>query len=142
MDAVHRGTCFCGAVEIEASGEPLETGFCHCSSCRSYSGAPLTAFILWKAEQVRITRGAGLVGRFNKTGMSERHFCSRCGGHLMSGHPTLGLTDVHAAILPSIPFHPTIHLNYAETVLPMHDGLPKLRDFPVEAGGSGEVVEE
>lgn len=142
MGDVHRGSCFCGAVEIEASGEPLEMGFCHCSSCRSYSGAPVTAFILWKAEQVRITRGAGLVGRFNKTGMSERHFCSRCGGHLMSRHPALGLTDVRAAILPSIPFRPTIHLNYAETVLPMRDGLPKLRDFPAEAGGSGEMVEE
>jgi hypothetical protein len=27
-------------------------------------------------------------------------------------------------------------------VLPMHDGLPKLKDFPEEFGGSGEAVEE
>jgi hypothetical protein len=30
----------------------------------------------------------------------------------------------------------------AETVPPMKDGLPKLRDFPAEAGGSGEVMPE
>jgi hypothetical protein len=37
---------------------------------------------------------------------------------------------------------PQVHVNYAETVLPMRDGLPKLHDFPVEFGGSGDVVPE
>jgi len=32
--------------------------------------------------------------------------------------------------------------NYAETILPMRDGLPKLKDFFKETGGSGEVVPE
>ena len=30
----------------------------------------------------------------------------------------------------------------AMTVLPMRDGLPKLKDFPAEFGGSGEMVTE
>ena len=30
----HRGTCFCGAVEIEATGAPLEMDYCNCDSCR------------------------------------------------------------------------------------------------------------
>lgn len=142
MPNAHRGSCFCGAVGIEAKGEPLEMGYCHCASCRSYSGAPVTAFILWKAEDVTIVKGADAVGRFNKTGMSERHFCMRCGGHLMTGHPGVGLADVQAAILPSVAFTPAVHLNYAETVLPMKDGLPKLKDFPKEGGGSGELMAE
>ena len=54
----------------------------------------------------------------------------------------LGFTDVCAAVLPTVAFAPVVHLNYAETVLPMKDGLPKLRDFPAEAGGSGELVPE
>jgi hypothetical protein len=33
-------------------------------------------------------------------------------------------------------------VNYAETVLPMKDGLPKMKDFPSELGGSGEMVPE
>ena len=36
-------------------------------------------------------------------------------------------------------FKPTVHLNYEETVLPMKDGLPKLKDFPAAIGGSGET---
>ena len=138
----HRGHCFCGSVEIEASGTPLEMGYCHCNSCRSWSGAPVTAFTLWKEEQVKVTAGAELVGGFNKAGFSDRRYCTRCGGHLLVHHPGLGFTDVHAATLPDLAFEPTVHLNYAETVLPMKDGLPKLRDFPAAAGGSGETMPE
>jgi hypothetical protein len=142
MTAIHRGTCFCGAVAFEASGVPEEMGFCHCSSCRSYSGAPVTAFTLWKDEKVRVTQGAELLGRYNKVGTSDRRYCTRCGGHVMTDHPGFGFTDVFAAKLPTVEFRPTVHLNYAEAVLPMRDGLPKLRDFPSHAGGSGETVPE
>ena len=57
-------------------------------------------------------------------------------------HPPLGLVDVFAATLPTLAFNPGVHVNYAETVLPMRDGLPKLKDFPKEFGGSGELVPE
>ena len=40
------------------------------------------------------------------------------------------------------PSRPGVHVNYAETVLRMRDGLPKLKDFPAELGGSGEAVPE
>lgn len=138
----HRGTCFCGAVEVEASGEPLEMGYCHCASCRLHAGAPLVAFTLWKDDQVRVVRGAEMIGHFNKSGFSDRQFCTRCGGALMAAHPGMGLTDIRAEVLPTLGFRPTVHLNYAEAVLPVRDGLPKLRDFPAEAGGSGETVPE
>lgn len=142
MSGVQRGTCFCGAVEIEATGTPLEMGYCHCQSCRLHSGGPLSSYILWRSESIRVVGGAEHIGRFNKTGMSERHFCTRCGGQIMTRHPDMGLTDVRPPMLPGIDFVPGMHLNYGETVLPLHDGLPKLRDFPAEAGGSGETMPE
>jgi len=52
------------------------------------------------------------------------------------------LSDVPAAAIPSLAFAPGVHVNYAETVLPIKDGLPKMRDFPTEIGGSGEKVPE
>jgi len=60
----------------------------------------------------------------------------------MTNHPQLGLVDVYAATLPTLAFKPGVHVNYAETVLPMQDGLPKLKDFPAELGGSGETLAE
>jgi hypothetical protein len=117
-------------------------GFCHCGSCRSYTGAPLVAFVLFKAENVKVTKGAEAIGRFQKSEMSERQFCTKCGGHIMTGHPTLGFTDVYAAAIPTVSFKPSVHLNYGETVLPIRDGLPKLKDFPAEVGGSGQAIPE
>jgi hypothetical protein len=61
---------------------------------------------------------------------------------LLSLHPPLNLTDVYAATIPSFPYKPEVHVNYQETVLPMKDGLPKLKDFPKEFGGSGESMDE
>ena len=60
----------------------------------------------------------------------------------MTDHPGFGFTEVRAAVVPSMAFKPTVHLNYAETVLPIKDGLPKLRDFPAEAGGAGGAMPE
>ena len=52
------------------------------------------------------------------------------------------LVDVYAATLRGFPFKAGVHVNYAESVLPMKDGLPKLKDFPKELGGTGETVPE
>ena len=74
--------------------------------------------------------------------LSERKYCSKCGGHLMTNHPTLKLVDVFTATIPALEVKPGGHVNYAETVLPIRDGLPKLKDFPKEFGGSGEAIAE
>jgi hypothetical protein len=60
----------------------------------------------------------------------------------MTNHPPLGLVDVFVATIPSLAFVPAVHVNYSETVLRMHDGLPKLKDFPSEFGGSGQTTSE
>jgi len=140
--ATHTGECFCGAVAVEVTGAPEAMGYCHCGSCRSWSAGPVNAFTLWKPGAVRVTRGAEHLAMYQKTPVSERQFCKKCGGHVMTNHPPLGLTDVYAATLPSLKFAPGVHVNYAETVLPMKDGLPKLKDFPKEFGGSGETMPE
>jgi hypothetical protein len=44
---VVKGRCFCGAVEITVTGDPVGMGYCHCSSCRSWAAAPVNAFTLW-----------------------------------------------------------------------------------------------
>jgi hypothetical protein len=136
------GECFCGSIKIEAAGEPQAMGYCHCRSCRSWSGGPVNAFTLWAPDAVRITAGAENLATHQQSELSQRQYCARCGGHLMTNHPTLGVIDVFAATLPNLDFKPGVHINYAETVLPMKDGLPKLRDFPADFGGSGEAIAE
>ena len=136
------GECFCGAVKIEVTGSPEAMGYCHCSSCRLWSGGPVNAFTLWNPDAVKITSGVEHVASFQKTPLSQRQYCKKCGGHLMVNHPPIRLVDVFASTIPTLPFTPGVHVNYSETVLPMKDGLPKLKDFPAELGGSGEIVPE
>ena len=133
----YEGSCFCGAVKLKVTGEPVAMGYCHCASCRSWSAGPVNAFSLWKPDSVTVTQGANQIGTFAKTPASERKWCMRCGGHLMSAHPAWNLVDVYAATIPSFKFKPGVHVHYQETVLRIADGLPKMKDIPAEMGGSG-----
>jgi hypothetical protein len=138
----YEGSCFCGAVHFTVTGEPAAMGYCHCESCRTWSASPVNGFTLWKPEAVRVTRGADSVGTFSKTPKSQRKWCKRCGGHLFTEHPGWGVTDVYAAVIPEFPFRAGLHVNYQETKLRMHDGLPKMKDMPKEMGGSGIAIAE
>jgi len=142
MTQTYEGSCFCGAVQMTVTGAPVAQGYCHCYSCRSWSAGPVNAFTLWQPSAVTVTRGADQVGVYNRTERSYRKFCKACGGHLMTEHPHWALVDVYAATIPRFHFQPAVHVNYAETVLRMKDGLPKMRDVPSEMGGSGITVME
>lgn len=141
-DKTYKGSCFCGAVQLTVKGEPAAMGYCHCESCRHWSAGPVNAFILWKPEAVQITRGEDNIGTYNKTSQSYRKWCKTCGGHLLTEHPAMKLMDVYAAVIPTFPYKAGVHVNYQESVLRIHDGIPKLKDFPAEMGGSGESIPE
>lgn len=138
----YSGSCSCAAVRLEVSGEPVVAGYCHCDSCRKWSAAPVNAFTLWKPESVRVIQGGEYVGVYNRTKNSDRKWCTRCGGHLLTEHPSMGLVDVYAAIIPSFPFSPGVHVNYQERTLRIMDGLPKFSDLPTEMGGAGTLLPE
>jgi len=134
--------CFCGAVEVEMSGEPAVQAYCHCSSCRGWLGAPIHAATLWPTPKVRVTKGADQLGMIAKTPASERNFCKRCGAPVLVRHPALGMTDVPAGSVRGLVYKPALHVHYGEKVLSVRDGLPKFKDFPKDFGGSGDMLPE
>ena len=138
----YSGSCFCGAVQLTVTGEPAAMGYCHCDSCRHWSAGPVNAFTLWPPGAVKITQGADLLASYSKTPQSIRKWCRTCGGHVLTDHPTMGLTDVYAAVIPAFPYKPGVHVHYQEAVLRIHDGVPKLKDVPKEMGGSGIGLSE
>lgn len=144
MKSPYQGECFCGDIRIEVSGEPISMAYCHCHSCRAWSGSPVHASTLWTTDSVKVVAGTEHLRTFQKTpeSISHRQYCGHCGGHMMIHHPDFGMYDVFAATLPALAFMPSVHVNYGETVLPMRDGLPKFRDFPREMGGTGELATE
>jgi hypothetical protein len=138
----YNGSCYCGAVQFTVSGEPVAMGYCHCDACRHWSAGPINAFTLWKPDAVQITQGEENIGTYNKNPRSYRKWCKSCGGHLFTEHPEWGLTDVYAAVIPELPFKAGVHVHYEDTVLPIKDGIMKLKDLPKEMGGSGTSLAE
>ena len=136
----YKGTCFCGEVEIEATGAPAVMGYCHCEDCQAWSAAPINAFSLWAPDAVKVTRGKDQIGTYNKTPNSFRKFCKTCGGHIMTDHPGMKMVDVYANVLKNFAHAPTVHVHYDSKMVSVKDGLPKFADLPAEFGGSGKTM--
>lgn len=115
--------------------DPLEKGYCHCENCRHYSAAPVSAFTLWKKENVNVTKGEELVGRFKSSDISERGYCTKCGGHIIVEHPTLGLMDVRIGATPNSPFKPRCTSTTLKRSFRFETGYPNLRTFQRRSEG-------
>lgn len=139
---VHKGQCFCGAVKFDVTGVPEVMGYCHCTDCASWAGAPINAFSLWPKSQLKVTDGADLIGSYAKTPKSHRKFCKTCGGHIFTDHPKLELVDVYLNTVQGIKHEGKLHVFYGEKTLAVRDGLPKFKDLPANLGGSGVQLPE
>lgn len=68
------GSCLCGGVQFQVTGEPLRVGLCHCKDCRKTSGSAFHAYAVWPRQA------------FETTGLSSaygnRSFCPTCGGRV------------------------------------------------------------
>ena len=145
--SIHTGHCFCQSVQFTLKDQPEIMAYCHCNSCRQWSASPVSGFTLWQSDKLKIIKGKENIKSFtdnplsnDKKIISERAWCNKCGGHLYTKHPTMNLIDVPSAVIKDFIFRPGFHVHYQETVHPMQDELPKFKDLPSEAGGTGELL--
>ena len=115
-------------------GSPEGAGYCHCAACRSWSAGPVNAFTLWKPEAVKVTQGEDQIGEYNRNERSHR-VVQGLRRPSATRHPQWAGRRLRGDD-PRVSVEPGVHVNYESTVLPMKDGLPKLKDFPAEMGGS------
>jgi len=71
------GGCMCGAIRYEAVGEPMTVAYCHCSSCRRHTGAPVVTWIAYESHQVRWPKGERKT--YHSSPGVGRAFCGDCG---------------------------------------------------------------
>lgn len=140
----YHAQCSCGAVQLEAEGEPLVQCYCHCNSCRSKTGSPVNAPVLWSRAQVRFAAGEDTVRRYSKSGAAEGgvYSCGICNGFVGVHLAGPDLFDIFAGLISDLDFKPTVHLNYENAVLRIQDGLPKMKDMPEDWGGTGAFLPE
>ena len=92
------GSCLCGQVKYEISGNLGIFQYCHCSRCRKFTGSAHATNLLVKPEQFKWLAGEEQVGRFEHPDAKHfaTSFCKQCGSSL----PWLGKTG-KAVIIPA-----------------------------------------
>lgn len=70
------GGCQCGAVRVEARGDPYRVGICHCLDCRNHHGALFYAAAIFPEYAVAVSGETHAYG--------TRHFCPRCGSSVFA----------------------------------------------------------
>lgn len=78
-----RGSCLCGGVRYEISGELSPAIHCHCTQCRKASGASFTTNASISTDAFHLRSGQDLVGEFESSPGQFRRFCTRCGSPLV-----------------------------------------------------------
>ena len=104
----YAGGCLCGAVRYEARGEVTNLCFCHCSSCRRATGAPMVPWGTVAAPNLSILRGR--LAQYRSSPKVTRGFCAQCGTSLSYRHDdrggeidvTLSSLDDAGALAPQV----------------------------------------
>ncbi|EEP75785.1 predicted protein [Uncinocarpus reesii 1704] len=87
QESVRTGSCLCGSVKYQLTGEPISALNCHCVNCKKTSGAAfLSNGLFWKKQLTITSSSSGLKTFQDKTTNSGeplcRKFCSNCGSTL------------------------------------------------------------
>jgi hypothetical protein len=82
--AVLRGGCLCGAVRYKVVGPALDSGSCHCRSCRKASSAPELPYAQFAVADFEIVRG--WPASYHSSPDVTRGFCRHCGSPLTYRH--------------------------------------------------------
>lgn len=78
------GSCLCGGVRFELSGELRNSVACHCVQCRKTSGHHVSATQV-NGDSLSITRDETL-SWYQSSAKAARGFCHRCGSSLFWRH--------------------------------------------------------
>ena len=103
--AIFKGSCICGSVSYEITGEPSAFFHCHCSRCRKSSGTGHASNILLKPEAATWTAGEELLANFKVPDAARFRtvFCTRCGCPMPRVAPDLSIAVIPAGSLDNEP---------------------------------------
>ena len=78
------GSCLCGAIKYQATTDPVWAHNCHCSRCRSASGAAFASTLFVPKDSFEFTVGEELLTRYEvpEAQTFNHSFCSTCGATL------------------------------------------------------------
>jgi hypothetical protein len=81
---MHRGSCLCGSVLYEITGDLGPLALCPCRNCRKASGSAFNAAAEVAAGDLRVVSGADAMAEYESSPGVFRVFRGRCGSPLFS----------------------------------------------------------
>jgi len=108
----HKGSCLCGKVEFEITGNFENFYLCHCERCRKDTGSAHGANLFSSTADLKWLKGEDEVKTFdfNSTG-HIKSFCSHCGSALPNLQRNGTLLVVPAGSLDTdVPIKPQGHI--------------------------------
>ncbi len=77
------GKCLCGAVSYSADTEIKMMANCHCSDCRTATGAAFGTLLFISADDLQVNGAPKVFKHTADSGAAmEKHFCADCGTQL------------------------------------------------------------
>ena len=133
--AAMQGSCLCGGVRFELTGEFQGVVHCHCASCKKLSGGGGTTSGLIATGEIRILQGEELLRTFQPADGKAKTFCVTCGSNLFgAGYPeseasAVRLTTLDSGLEQAPRAHIFVRSLAAWETLP-EDGLPRYDERP------------
>lgn len=134
MSRQHAGSCQCGAVQFEITGEFERFFLCHCQRCRKDTGSAHGANLFSTTATLQWISGEDKVRTFRVPDTRhQKSFCSECGSALPRQHANTAFLVVPAGSLDGdVDIRPTAHIFFASRAnwdehledVPKMDGLP------------------
>jgi hypothetical protein len=120
-----KGSCLCGAISFEVTGELAPGDACHCTQCRRQSGH------YWASTNVprdRLTvRGMDNIAWFQSSEKIRRGFCRTCGSVLFWDPQHKDWTSIAMGAFDSTNTHLEMHIFVGEKgdYYEIADGVPQ-----------------
>jgi hypothetical protein len=125
-----RGSCLCGTVAYEVDRLAGPIGHCHCRTCRKAHAAAFNSAATVDRAHFRWLKGEEALSAFESSPGKTRHFCGKCGTHLMAEWRTRPDVILRVATLDDDPgSRPVAHIWVSHDVPWLAHG-PDLRSFP------------
>jgi hypothetical protein len=126
-------SCECGATRFTVRGTPLTRGFCHCTICQSFNGAPFGDFTVFRGRDVDMPARDGVrYHSYRSPPLLQRGKCVRCEKpaiEYVRVLPRLVLVPTANTRDPSLVVEPSLHIFYDTRVADVEDSLPKYSGY-------------